>query len=279
MNKDLIIDTNTAKPAAGKGASLPLVPRPFLRPRTLSLVLAIACPTLVMACSDNSLHEEATGESAGMKGDWAAAVPLFEQAYGAHPDVISQFNLATAYENTGQTAKAITLYEAVVIDGDYTQTNLLAATGGVAEPNQAPDLSAEATNRMAIMASRKALLDQLNVMTSRKAVPIEKVLVCDFPGRNGNGTDRLGQIIVYVDNDARTASTLGFLIAAPNQQEVDHFTSDQIAWTQRYQVVGHTNIYHYTLNRRTGSLDVSRPFPDASQEAKVTAHCHPAKGA
>ena len=44
MNKALIIDTNTAKPAAGKGASLPLVPRPFLRPRTFPWFLRSLAP-------------------------------------------------------------------------------------------------------------------------------------------------------------------------------------------------------------------------------------------
>jgi hypothetical protein len=247
--------------------------------RTLSLALAIAGPALVTACSDQSLREEAGGESAGVKGDWVAATPLFEQAYAAHPDVVSQFNLATAYENTGQNAKAIALYEAVVLDGDFTETNLSTPTGGVTEPSQGVDLSAEATKRLAIMASRKALLEELDLLANRKVLPVEKVLVCDFPGRNGNGAGRFGEIIVYVDDDRQTASTLGFFVAAANQQEVDRFDNEQIVWTQRYQFVGHTDTYRYRLSRRTHALDVTRPFPDTSKEVKVTASCHTAKGA
>lgn len=254
--------------------------------RALSLALAVACPVLVTSCADNaSLGEEANGESASMKGDWAAATPLFEKANAAHPDALTQFNLATAYENTGQSAKAVVLYEAVVLDGQFTPMNSVAdirdsgaVTGTDAAPGSATeDLSVVATKRLAIMASRKALFAQLDALAHRKVLPVAKVLICDFPGRNGNGAERLGEIIVYVDDDRRTASTLGFFVAAANQQEVDRFDSAQIVWTQRYQFAGHTDTYRYMLNRRTASLDVTRPFPDANREAKVTATCHPAK--
>jgi hypothetical protein len=245
-----------------------------------ALALAIVCPALLIACSGEvASRDEANGEMAGMRGDWAAATPMFEKAYAEHPDVVSEFNLATAYENTGQNDKAIALFEVVVIDGYYTESRLLTPAGGVAEPNAAIYLSDEATNRMAVMASRKALLAHMAVMTGTKVLPVEKVLICDFPDRNGNGTSRLGQIIVYVDDKSRTASTLGFFVSAPKQQEVDRFNANEIAWTQRYQIVGRTNVYHYRLNRQTGSLDVTRPTPDPSREGKVTASCHARIGA
>lgn len=117
---------------------------------------------------------------------------------------MKQFNLATAYENTGQNAKAIALYEAVVIDGQFTGSNILPGAGTVRDPKTTADPSAEATR-------------------------------------------------------------------PPDQQEVNHFDSQKIVWTQRYQFVGHTDAYRYTLNRATASLDVSRPFPDTSSEAKVVA--------
>ena len=253
---------------------------PSRRLRAVSLVLAVACPAFVMACSDGSRREEANGESAGMRGDWVAATPLFEQAYAAHPgEVLNQFNLATAYQNTGQTSKAIALYEIVEIDGQFTATNLIASNGGTIDPKSAGDLSAEATRRMAIMASREVLLDQLNLLASRNVLPVKEVLLCDFKGRNGNGAGRLGEIVVYVDDEHRTASTLGFFLAAPDQQKMNRFDSGQIVWTQRYDFVGHSDSYRYTLNRATASLDVTRPLPDTSNEAKVTASCHAAAGA
>jgi hypothetical protein len=100
--------------------------------RRLSLVLA--CTVAAAACSVSSLRDEAGGESETIKGDWAAATPLFEKAYAAHPDVTNQFNLATAYQNTGQTAKAIQLYEAVVLDGQFTITTPITAPGVAADP-------------------------------------------------------------------------------------------------------------------------------------------------
>jgi hypothetical protein len=243
-------------------------------PRTLSLLLAVTCVALVTACADNA-PTEATAEADAVRGDWAVAIPLFEEADAAHPGVaVNQFNLATAYENTGQNAKAIALYEAVVIDGQITPTSILPGSGRVRDPKTAPDLSAEATRRMAIMASRKALADQLALMVNRSVVPAKKVLICDFKNSDGEGTKPHGQIIVYVDDDRQTASTLGFFLAAPNQQEVNRFDSKQIVWTQRYQLAGRTDTYRYALNRPTASLDVTRPFPDTSKEAKATASCH-----
>lgn len=258
---------------------------PGQRLRWLSLAIAIACPALVAACGGGSLGEEATGSSEGMRGDWADATPLFEQAYAAYPDASNQFNLATAYQNSGQNAKATLLYEAVVLDGQYIPMN---AGGNIRGTDREADaipgmtnasLATVASRRLALMASRKAVLDQFNLLASSKALPVEKVLICDFPGRNGNGAGRLGEIIIYVDDGRRTASTLGFFVAAANQQAVDRFDSDQIVWTQRYEFVGHSDTYRYTLSRGTQSLDVTRPAPDTSGEAKVTASCHAAKSA
>jgi hypothetical protein len=145
-----------------------------MRMRTLFLILAMFGCGLMMACSSNiSGDEEATGQSDTMKFDWVAATPLFERAYADHPDVTNEFNLATAYENTGQNAKAIPLYEGVVKDGKYTLTN----TGvfGQTHPadmarapgSQRSDLSAEAAARLASMASHQAALNQLNLLAKR----------------------------------------------------------------------------------------------------------------
>jgi len=147
-----------------------------MRLRKLFVIVAMfGCGLMMMTCSSNiSGGEEATGESDTMKFDWVAATPLFEQAYAAHPDVTNEFNLATAYENTGQNAKAIPLYEGVVKDGKYTLTD----TGvfGQTHPadmarapgSQRSDLSAEAAARLARMTNNQAERDQLNQLAGRK---------------------------------------------------------------------------------------------------------------
>jgi hypothetical protein len=145
------------------------------RLRTLLLFSALACSALVMACTNDAGREEANGESDGIKMDWVAAVPQFEQAYAAHPDVTNQFNLATAYDNTGQYAKAKPLYEAVVINGKFTlmdtgtigqwhQTDEARAPG-----SQRSDLSAEASRRLNTMASDKILHDRLKLLARHEA--------------------------------------------------------------------------------------------------------------
>ncbi len=123
------------------------------------------------------------------------------------------------------------------------------------------------------MASRQALLDETDRLARSQALSLESVLICDFKAQ---GFGRLGQIVVYLDDGRRTASTLGFFIAAANRQEVDRFDAEQIVWTQRYQLAGHTDVFHYALTRKTGALEVTRP--DSNRVAKTTASCHPPKG-
>jgi hypothetical protein len=91
--------------------------------RRFSLVAALACSSLVTGCAfDNSLRDEADAKSAGDKGQWALSTAFAEKAYAAYPDVSNEFNLATGYENTGQNAKAIALYQDLVIKGRSTGT-------------------------------------------------------------------------------------------------------------------------------------------------------------
>lgn len=248
--------------------------------RSSMIALTMACSAFLAGCSnDTSLRDEANGETDALKGDWADATRLFETAYAQHPDVINEFNLATAYENNGQDDKATALYEGVLVDGYYTPTHLSTPDGDKAEATPGIFLSDEATKRMAVMASRKALAQSAAVIARQQAFPAEKIMICDFPALVGTRYSRQGRIYIFVDDQKRTATTFGFFAIAANQQEVDSFDVGEVNWTQRYQIVGRTNVYHYHFDRQTGLLDVTRPAPDPSGAAEATATCHPAKGA
>lgn len=92
--------------------------------RLLSMVIALAGASLVTACAgDNSLRDAADAQSAGNKGNWALETSNSEKAYAVNPTVMNEFNLATGYQNTGQNAKAMTLYQDLVSKGQYTKMN------------------------------------------------------------------------------------------------------------------------------------------------------------
>jgi hypothetical protein len=140
------------------------------------LILGMVGCGLLMACgNDLSVGEEANGQSAALKFDWVTATPFFEQAYAAHPDVTNEFNLATAYQSTGQNAKAIPLYEDVVENGKYTLTDtgiigqLHPADMDRAPGSQRSDLSAEAAKRLSLMRSNQADFDQLSQLQKSNA--------------------------------------------------------------------------------------------------------------
>jgi len=72
-------------------------------------------PDLADAHSD-----EIQGEAASQRGDWKVALEFSERSYKQTPDIINEFNLATAYQRTGNNALAIPLYIDLEERGQYT---------------------------------------------------------------------------------------------------------------------------------------------------------------
>jgi hypothetical protein len=91
--------------------------------RVMSLVVAAAAliATPVFAQDLSELHSE----QACVDSDWARVVVLSGQSYRRQPTLENEFNLATAYENLGQIALAIPLYENVARYGEFTYTHAL----------------------------------------------------------------------------------------------------------------------------------------------------------
>jgi hypothetical protein len=54
------------------------------------------------------------------RGDWKVALEFSERSYKQTPDIINEFNLATAYQRTGNNALAIPLYIDLEERGQYT---------------------------------------------------------------------------------------------------------------------------------------------------------------
>ena len=56
---------------------------------------------------------------AGARGDWSVATALGEKSYLGRPTVWNEFNLATAYQNSGHAGQAIPLYANLVYRGRF----------------------------------------------------------------------------------------------------------------------------------------------------------------
>jgi hypothetical protein len=127
------------------------------RSRNISLVVAVVGGALMAGCSigDGSLRAEADANAAASQYNWRQATPFAEKAYAAHPTASTTFNLANAYANTGQLAKAAALYEDVVAEGDFTPTNLVAfADGSPIDPKTLSPLSDEASRRLKLISAQ-----------------------------------------------------------------------------------------------------------------------------
>jgi hypothetical protein len=128
--------------------------------RNFSLALVVLGSALLGGCANQSLRDEADANSAATRGDWKHAEQFAEQAYLAYPSVNNKFNLANAYQATGQYAKASALYEMVVTEGNFTPTVPVAFADGSVDPNSVSPLSSEAARRLKMIAARSAPLAQ-----------------------------------------------------------------------------------------------------------------------
>ena len=83
----------------------------------------------------NARRDEFEGEMAAQSGDWKLTLAFSERSYQQTPDLNNEFNLATAYQHTGNDALAIPLYIDLVDRGQYTLTHsMLNANGTMPAP-------------------------------------------------------------------------------------------------------------------------------------------------
>ena len=87
-------------------------------------------------------------QMAGARDDWAMSASLSARSYKEEPDIRSEFNLATAYQRTGQGAKAVPLYLDLVDRGQFTQTREIASFDGLARQPMLPNLADESAARL-----------------------------------------------------------------------------------------------------------------------------------
>jgi hypothetical protein len=87
-------------------------------------------------------------------GDWPAVTALLEKVYRDDPSLGNEFNLATAYVHTGQTALAIPLYEDVAKKGQFNSATVLYQYKDEADrrtPRRSFNYSDEALRRIALL--------------------------------------------------------------------------------------------------------------------------------
>lgn len=130
------------------------------RLRNYSLVLAVIGTSLVAGCVDPAQRDLADANSAASRRNWVQSTAFAERAYAANPTVTTKFNLANAYQRTGQLAKASALYEDVVAEGEFTPSNPVAFVDGTTDPNMLSPLSDEAARRVKVIAAQSARMTQ-----------------------------------------------------------------------------------------------------------------------
>lgn len=87
-------------------------------------------------------------------GDWTAVAALLEKVYRNDPSLGNEFNLATAYARTGQTALAIPLYEEVARKGQFNSATVLYEYRSEIDPRtprRSFNYSDEALRRIALL--------------------------------------------------------------------------------------------------------------------------------
>jgi tetratricopeptide (TPR) repeat protein len=87
-------------------------------------------------------------------GDWPSVTALLEKVYRNDPNLGNEFNLATAYARTGQTERAVRLYEDVAKKGQFNSAVALYEYRSEANPlklRRSFNYSDEALRRIALL--------------------------------------------------------------------------------------------------------------------------------
>jgi len=110
---------------------------------------AEAVQTLSRGFDKAGADEDArVAEMAGVRGDWAMSASLAARSYKEKPDIWNEFNLATAYQRTGQGAKAVPLYLDLVDRGQFTRTREIDSFDGEFQQPMLPNLADESALRL-----------------------------------------------------------------------------------------------------------------------------------
>jgi hypothetical protein len=98
--------------------------------------------------SDNADNDSTQAEMAGARGDWAMSVKLGEKSYREQPGIWNEFNLATAYENTGRKDLAEPLYVNLVERGQFVNLHPIQNIDGSWPTNMLATVAQESTRRL-----------------------------------------------------------------------------------------------------------------------------------
>jgi hypothetical protein len=96
----------------------------------------------------NARRDEFEAEMAAQSGDWKMTLAFSERSYQQTPDLNNEFNLATAYQNTGNNALAIPLYIDLVNRGQYTLTHSILKADGTMPRPMLRTISMESARRL-----------------------------------------------------------------------------------------------------------------------------------
>ena len=112
---------------------------------------ALAAPALAM--DQEATHKlEVNSEEAMLAGDWNSATAMAGRAYREDPNLKTEFNLATAYEHSGQAALAIPLYQDLARRGQFVDTQALYDYRSGVRPDRVVfNYAGEANRRLAVL--------------------------------------------------------------------------------------------------------------------------------
>lgn len=89
------------------------------------------------------------GQAVAAHGDWNAALAFFQRSYREKPSILNEFNLATAYQRTGQGALAVPLYLDLIDRGGSTEVTPIQNTDeSFDQKAPASDIADEARDRL-----------------------------------------------------------------------------------------------------------------------------------
>jgi hypothetical protein len=89
------------------------------------------------------------GQAAASRGDWNTALTFFVRSYREKPSILNEFNLATAYQRTGQGALAVPLYLDLIDRGRMVEITPVRNTdGSFDQKSPSRDIADEARDRL-----------------------------------------------------------------------------------------------------------------------------------
>jgi len=89
------------------------------------------------------------GQAVAARGDWNTALAFFQRSYREKPSILNEFNLATAYQRTGQGSLAVPLYlDLIDRGGSIEGTPIQNTDESFDQKAPASDIADEARDRL-----------------------------------------------------------------------------------------------------------------------------------